>query len=284
MADWCQWSVGLVALPDVSHHVDLEALAARLDQTGEIYRFRVLPAIEMIPEPTEPTSRGGNFSPQYDPAVLFGLLDAHLHRHLVDFVVGVIDSEIYDEIFSTINPSNSAILVSLRTPTLPEILRKSGRAAVNYVGLEIAAQLLCIQYRRATGLISEPSVCAPPWHVQRLNCLFDWYGISPTNVTKLQSPKLSGLARKYFEDARVPAEYVEAGVQMARLMSRYDIQAIMRMLLPDPFLGVAFGALFGWLASTASSGGFWLNAGFIIAVLFLVGWRGFIILWRQDVL
>lgn len=274
-------------LGDVSHHVNVDRLASRLEDVNTIYKFRVLDPILVLPEPTLQPAQGRNYSPQFDAAVLFALLKKHSQRTLVDIVVGIIDSEIYDELFSTNNSENDAVLVSLRSPTLPEILERSGRTPLNYVGLEIAAQLLCIQYRRKIGQPSDPGKCSPPWHIQRLNCLFDWYGISPTNVTKLQRPQLSLLARQYFEDAQVSPAVVDNGLRMAKAITRRDHHTIFSLLARDPLLGVILGAIFGWAASGASlwpSVSAWLN-GFYLSIAFLAAaWRVYLVLSKKTIL
>jgi hypothetical protein len=263
----------------VSHHLDLLLLRKRLQRSTSLYTFEVLDPIHLLPEPTEEPAQGKGFSPQFNPHALFLLLESHPERRRTDFVVGVIDSEVYNELFSTINPLNDSILISLRTRTLPLILQKSGRSITNYVGLELAAQLLCIQYRSSAGATNDPTQCNPPWHIQRLNCLFDWFGISPTNVTKLLRPSLSPFARQYFAQASVPATVVDDGVEMARYMTRLDARAVFSQLAPDPFLAVVMGALVGWAASfLTSANGPWGQIVFASIAVLVVGWRVYVLL------
>ena len=62
-----------------------------------------------------------------------------------DILVGVVDSPLYDELFSGIDESLRVVIVS--TANMLDTLERTQRSHADYVLVEIAAQLLAIEYR-----------------------------------------------------------------------------------------------------------------------------------------
>src|SRR5688572_10069485 len=111
-----------------------------------------------LPAPTILTTQAGNPPPQYDPNQLFRYLWRHRGRENL-ILVGIVDNEIFDDLYSTVDKKNLMVLVSLRTRLLSRVLEISKKTVEQYVTLEIGTQLLAIQYRRITKLSADPLKC-----------------------------------------------------------------------------------------------------------------------------
>jgi hypothetical protein len=277
--NWHFWDIGLVAFGDISHHLDVKRLAKRLNRSSPAFCFTALQSVTDIPVPTMPPAKSGTSSPQYAADALFALLRSHGSSRTFDILVGIIDSEIYDEMFSLLDPANRLILISTRTPHIQTILAKSNRTFYNYVGLEIAAQLLCALYRLKVGIQTRPEECQPPWHIERLNCLYDWYGMSPANVTKLLRPRISPRALAYFNAASLSPVYILSIEIMSRSLTRNTLSVLLRRLGPDPYVSLILGSVLGFATSTLSTSTLWYSslAFYLIATTILL-WRGLILL------
>ena len=75
-------------------------------------------------------------------------------------LVGIVDATMGDEYFSAVNRDNYCILVSI--DGVESILEKTRTTLQGYVLVEVAAQLLTIDYRQRADISVDPDECGPP--------------------------------------------------------------------------------------------------------------------------
>lgn len=196
--------------------LDFAGLIWDLNHIQGVYDFQLDDPLHNLPAPTERAANWRNVSPQYAPVTLFSYMNSH--RPSPEHIrVGTIDAEVYHDLYSAVDAESSMLIVSGRVSGLPQVLAASRKTLQQFVALdEIGAQLLCIQYRRRVGLSADPGECAKPWHIERRNCLFDYYGLAEQNVTKLASPRISDVVAADFTEAEVPERYISASMTIVR--------------------------------------------------------------------
>lgn len=250
----------VISLGPAQERVGLRGLVKLLNEVQDQYEFAVGDDLLNLPPPSRPREDGRNDPPQYAAKDLFEYMKKH--REAGETVlVGVIDSEVYNELFSATDADNSAIVVSMRVDGLPRLLKLTRKTWEQYVALEIGAQLLAIQYRRNAALSADPEECEAPWHVDRRNCLFDYYGLSEDDVglsedkvSKLLSPKLSDQTLTEMREAEVPRSLIDATLNIVRGASRTRWRTVARRVLRDPVVTIALGAGLGLIASVLAQG------------------------------
>jgi hypothetical protein len=246
-------AVIIVGLGPVSRRVNLTRVVSRLNRAQREYTFDLDDPLLNLPPPTmaNPT---GNYLPQYDAKELFGYLDRHRASPQADSIVfGVIDSKVFDDLYSTIDCDNRYGVVSVRTSSLTDVLAESRKTIEQYVELEISAQLLAIQYRRRATIHADPSQCAAPWHIDRRDCLFDYYGLSKGNVQKLIAPRLSERVIADLRDLEVPQRQIDASLAIVGRSSRTKWVEIVKRAPSDPTTALAGGGVIGLSASVIPS-------------------------------
>ena len=242
--------VFLVALGPLNNKVDLEHLASLLNKHQLFYRFDVLSSLQNLPYPAIP--RPGNNLPAFHPDQLFEYMEEKRRSAGGDVLLaGVIDSEVHDDLYSTSDRFNRACIVSLRTDNLAEVIAESGKTYEQYVALELAAQLLSIQFRRAAGISADPCACVSPWHEERLNCLFDYYGLTSGNVTKLIEARLSSHVVAEMEAHDVAQDRIEATMSIVNRVTGRHFRETIEFVLKDRATVLVIGGLTGMLASQA---------------------------------
>ena len=132
-----------------------------------------------------------------------GVPDSSAHRAGLYATVAVVDSEIHDELWSTVSSDNFWILVSTRVEEMPIILEATRSSYAQYIAHEVGAQLLCIGIRRALAISVDPEVCGEPWHIERRSCLLDYFGLDPQDVSKFTRPELCEACLSLIEVAQV---------------------------------------------------------------------------------
>jgi len=245
--------VGIVALGPIFERLNLVHLIRDLNKSQSLYVFALEDPLTNVPAPTIPREHPTD-SPQYSPDELF----KYIHAYRGQFsntpdnprvLVGIIDSEIYDEAYSVIDRTNSMILISVRISDLRDILQKSHKTYNQYVRLEIGAQLLALQYRKLANISADPTICEKPWHIERRDCLFDYYGLAPENVQKLISPKISIQVLSDFRQVELPESYMDASLKIVRSASKTIWGEVLRNAPQDPYVVLITGAVLGLVAS-----------------------------------
>ena len=188
---------------------------------------------------------------QYFFDSLENLLEENRRNDDVDVLVGVIDEQIDDELFSSINKECSCIIISVAG--VDEILERSDKTYADYVLCETAAQLLALKYRKHSGIHADPKECEKPWHRQPKICLFDYDETRRHTYKKLMFPKLCKPCEALFEDANFPGpikddcvKLVEKGLKPWLSALRETVKSIWFLILTPVLLaGILFNADLG---------------------------------------
>lgn len=254
--------------PDNYRHVTLVAVgtsaARKLGISGMVTQlnslqgvsmtFTELPAISRLPLPDKPAPFYTS-SNQYASEQLIDLIkDTYGEPKPGDVICAAIDHEIYNELFSTIDVPGRIILISLRNSTLHQILQAARSTLEQYVLLEMSLQLLSARYRSLLPTNYQNSEeCAPPWHLDRRQCLFDYFGISPQDTSKLRKPDLCESCQVIFTANGDLLEFYQRIAPILRLVARRPISRRVESLLADPVNAFILGAVAGAIPSLFNS-------------------------------
>ena len=126
----------------------------------------------------------------------------------IDVLVGVVDVEIFDELFSAIDENSKCIIVSI--DNIEDILRRTNASYTGYILVEIAAQLLTIALRRTMKDVVKPEDCGPPWHQETKACLFDYSEKRDHTGKKLIEMSVCDACEAAFSAANIPASVKDA--------------------------------------------------------------------------
>jgi len=206
----------------------------------------------------------------YSFSALAPLLEARRKRDNVDTAIGVIDCPLVDELFSGLDTASKNVVISL-SPARP-LLAHVNQTKSAYVLVEVAAQLLTIEYRQQTGTSAAPEQCAPPWHQETRSCLFDYCADAPQTLKKLMSPKLCSGCTALLESANIEASVIRSCVTLVETALRQRFWNVLRSTLGDPIGRFAFGGLVTLLATEGGTAiGFTkLDVGGVLSVAMLV--------------
>jgi len=225
--------VELIPLGQISADLDLHELVRVANKIQHYFYFALGDTVETLGRPGEHA--------EYPFDHLVGLLKAWNQRESKIVRVGVLDDQLdHDELFSGIDRELRYIIVS--TNDVEEIPRRSSKTLTAYVLLEIAAQLLTIEYRRVTRLSCSPVECAAPWHEETRSCLFDWSEKRQHTAKKLlKAPHLCLQCQADLSQANVPGSVRQACLEMVRAAVRPRFKAIARDVATDPLVRFLFG-------------------------------------------
>ena len=200
----------------------------------------------------------------FDPETLSAFLDSSARRGGLYATVAVVDSEIHDELWSTVSSDNFWILVSTRVEEMPIILEATRSSYAQYIAHEVGAQLLCIGIRRALAISVDPEVCGEPWHIERRSCLLDYFGLDPQDVSKFTRPELCEACLSLIEVAQVDDARVASCIAIAEWARRRSWLQIRKELLSDPALLLGLGGLIGTAGSYVTSNVSWLTFSLVL--------------------
>ncbi len=228
--------VRLGTLPD---DLNLRAVQKTANKVQDHFQFVVGDPINHLGQPNE--------DGEYWVADLAALLEDRRLRNAAEFEIGVTDSPLCEELFSGVDSASNNIAISVAN--IDDLLSKINKTGAAYVLVEIAAQLLTLDYRRQTALSVEPETCAPPWHEETRSCIFDYCGNRPHTVKKLMSPKLCSECEARFESANIRESVINACRNMVKKAVYAKLRNILNGVLSDPIGQALFGGLFVFLAT-----------------------------------
>ena len=178
---------------------------------------------------------------KYTVRQLLDLLLKVRNEENVDILVGVIDIPLVDDIFSSTDHSNGAIVVSTQSGNIRATISGINSTIGAYVLMEIAAQILAIEFRRAAEIHAEPENCEKPWHTETKSCVFDYSDNLPDTEKKLLNPRLCDSCRALLSENNIRASIQQACLRIVKLTRK----AVVNTLIRDSFNNRWFMLLFG---------------------------------------
>ena len=161
--------------------LDLSKVVSMANKSTDIFNFSLGDRINTVGSPDQ--------DGQYGFSYLADNLKGNRAEKDLDVLIGVIDSQIYDELYSSTDEDNKCIIISVKN--VKSILDRARKSYTDYLLCEIGAQLLAIELRRTKKNISiVPEDCGQPWHKETKSCLFDYDENRDDTFKKLMSPQL----------------------------------------------------------------------------------------------
>ena len=191
-------------------------------------------------------------------------------------LVGIVDATMGDEHFSAVDRDNRCIVVSI--DEIQPILEKTSTTVEGYVLVEMAAQLLTIDYRRRANVSVAPDECGPPWHGDTRPCLFDYCEKRDYSGKKLMDPNLCDECRAKLTQANVPQRVLAASTGMFNRGVKRSLLGTLDDFRKKRFVMFILGAVVGSsvrpaLAEAGVSAQQLLGTGVILfTVIFLAFW------------
>jgi len=186
-----------------------------------------------IPNLGDPDDEG-----KYNVDELVPLLKARRVLSTSEVFVGIIDSPLQDELFSAVDSTNNHIVVSI--DDIAGILTQSNQSYLSYVLVEIAAQLLTIEYRRTVGRSAPPTECEKPWHKPIRSCLFDYCDDRSQSRKKLIWGKLCDHCKASLSEANVRQTVIDACLDLVNKAVRTKLYAVLQAAVSNPFAQIVF--------------------------------------------
>ena len=181
--------------------LNLTTISTFANRCQKHFHFTVSDPIQSVGKPSD------NASYTVD-----SLADALLNNRaeLGDTVlIGVVDSEVGDKVFSSLDRKNRCIIISI--DDVDSILKQTKTTLKGYVLVETAAQLLTLKYRRRVQVSIDPDACGEPWHEETRECLFDYCEKREHTGKKLMVPKICSHCQALFDKANMPCSVLMAG-------------------------------------------------------------------------
>ena len=185
-------------------------------------------------------------------------------------LVGIVDATIGDEYFSALNRKNDCVLVSI--DGVESILEKTGTTLQGYVLVEVAAQLLTIDYRQRADISVDPDECGPPWHGDTRQCLFDYCEKRDHSGKKLMAPNLCVRCHASLEKANVPQRVLAAATELFNKGVKRSLFNILGDITRNQLVMFLLGAVVGssvrpTLAAAGMSAQWLLGIGVMLFIL-----------------
>ena len=187
--------------PDRDRDCDLTRVATLANRHQKHFEFTVSDPIQSLGAPLDDGS--------YAVDRLVDVLLNNRAESAETLLVGVIDSEVGDKLFSSLDRENRCIIISI--DDVDSILKATSTTLTGYVLVETAAQLLTLEYRRRTNVSINPDDCGEPWHEETRECLFDYCEKREATGKKLMVPKLCSVCQALFDKANMPRSVLMAG-------------------------------------------------------------------------
>jgi hypothetical protein len=231
--------IELIPMGPPIRDLNFSNIARIANKSQDHYQFVIGDGILNLGSPNE--------SGEYKVSDLAKLLEARRSEAKVDVAIGVIDSPLYWELFSSLDKGNNNIVISI--DDIHETLERTKKSYAAYVLVEIAAQLLTIEYRRLTGKSLEPEECGEPWHKETKSCLFDYSDYRPHSGKKLIDPHLCDSCRALLSGANLRQTVTTSCLSIVRVAVRTSFLTLLKDSASNPVVQILFS---GWMVTVLS--------------------------------
>lgn len=199
-------SVQMVWMGSQFPRLNLSDVVRVANKAQRSFHFRMGDAIETVGPPDQ--------DGQYSFKSVAQLLQTTRVVDDAGIIVGVIDEQLFDELFSAVDEGCRYIIISICD--IKGILNPSKKSYADYVLCEVAAQLLAIEYRRIKGISADPKKCEPPWHLETKSCLFDYDETRRQTYKKMMWPQLCAPCSGLLSQANVPQRTQDACLSIVK--------------------------------------------------------------------
>ena len=189
---------------DLDRKCDLTHVVKLANRCQEHFEFTVSDPIQSLGNPLADGS--------YTVDILVDVLLNNRVESDETVLVGVVDSEVGDKVFSCLDRKNRCIIISI--DDVDSILKSTSTTLTGYVLVETAAQLLTLEYRRRTNISIDPDNCGDPWHEETRECLFYYCEKREHSGKKLMAPKMCLACQALFDKANMPQSVLMAGTKI----------------------------------------------------------------------
>lgn len=229
------FNVQIIKMGPLPGEVNIDRIKKRGNNAQNYYSFTVGDEI---------TSLGRPQKGEYTADHLLGLLKRERGSGDIDVLVGVLDSPIHDDLFSAVDRDNKCIVISTQANNIRNIVIDCKTSIEAYVLVQIAAQLLTIEYRRATNTTADPEDCEPPWHAETKSCVFDYSDIVEHTGKKLIAPRLCESCKALLAESNIRGRLIRACMRIVNLAVRPKVYTLIRDVFESRVIGFLFS---GWL-------------------------------------
>ena len=225
----------LIQMGTLGHDSNITTIARYGNKAQDLYTFSIG---DPICELDTPNSDGKYTVTE----LLTKLLDARSEEN-IDILVGIVDMPLVDDIFSSTDPKNSAIIVSTQSGLIRSTVTRVNSTIEKYILMEIAAQILAIAYRRAAKINADPEDCEKPWHEQTKSCIFDYSDHLPDTAKKLVNPNICVSCKALFSEHNVGNSIQRSCRRIINLTRQSRWRNLLRDVARNPWFMVVFGGL-----------------------------------------
>ena len=177
----------------------------------------------------------------YLPKTLLDLLISKRSDGGGAITVGITYVSLHEEIMSTVDQNNQAVLVTTHPDMTEPFLSKVETNLTQWVLFEIAAQLLTIEYRRQTGLEVDPQDCGLPWHKELNSCIFDYSDVLTDTSMKLVSPQICSTCQNNLDVADVGESTVTTCRKIINRALKIPPKVAIKLIIDNPLFNLFAG-------------------------------------------
>lgn len=187
----------------------------------------------------DPLGDSGN----YLPKTLLDLLISNRSDDANAITVGITYVPLHEEILSTVDQNNQAVLVTTHPDLTEPFLSRVKTNPTQWVMFEIAAQLLTIEYRCRTKIQIDPQDCGLPWHKELSSCIFDYNDVIADTSKKLMSPDVCSTCEYNLDKANIGDSVRSAIKSIINRALRIRLKVAILLIIDNPLFNLFAGGL-----------------------------------------
>ena len=254
-------NVQIIKMGPLAQEFNIGRIKKRGNQAQNYYSFGVGDEITALGVPEDG---------RYTADSLLKLLGQNRGSTDIDVLIGVVDCQIYDDLFSAVDKDNKCIIISTQANNIRGIVEKFKTTIEAYVLVQIGAQLLTIEYRRAINTTADPEDCEPPWHEETRSCVFDYSDDFEHTAKKLIALSLCESCKALLTEGNIRFSVKSACIDIVNLGVKTKLPALITEVLEKRVMGYLFSGLAGMALVDLSKTGIPLSVLFAIILGIIV--------------
>ncbi len=229
-------NVQIIKMGPLPKEISIHRIMKRGNKAQNYYSFGV---------GDELTALGGSDDGRYTADHLLELLEQNRGSAAIDVLIGVADCQIHDDLFSTVDENNKCIIISTQANDIRGMVKKIPTTIEAYVLVEIGAQLLTIEYRRATNTAADPEESVLPWHEETKTCVFDYSDDFEHTGKKLIAVSLCESCKALLTETNIRFSVKSACIDIVNSGVKTKLRTLIREVLEKRVMGYLFSGLAG---------------------------------------